>query len=61
MAKKRALDILITFKSDERWLYDEICSHSSKGGWVKDVLKAYLKAKNIEPPTSQMDTSIYRL
>lgn len=52
MAKK----ILITFKEDEDWLFDEICRHSSKGGWVKDILKEYLDGndvkKEIEPSNS---------
>lgn len=58
---KRGLNILITFKQDERWLYDEICQHSSKGGWIKDVLKDYLKSNQTDPSDNSMsESSIYR-
>lgn len=57
MAKK-GLNVVITFKSDERWLYDIICSHSSKGGWVKDILKEYLNQDHNATDRSESPLSI---
>lgn len=37
------LSITVTFKSEEQWIYDEICSHSSKAGYIKDAVIAYIK------------------
>lgn len=41
MAKQMMLTL--TFKDNEKWIYDEICKHSSKGGWVKDILADHIK------------------
>lgn len=57
---KRSLNVLITFKQDERWLYDEICRHSSKGGWVKDVLKEYLQSQESDQPENPPFSPIVR-
>ena len=38
--------LTLTFKDSEKWIYDEICSHSSKGGFIKDVLAEYIKNMN---------------
>ena len=38
--------ITITFKENERYIYEEIQRHSAKANWVKDVLAEYIKAKN---------------
>lgn len=42
------LQQLITFKKDEKYLYDEIQKHSGKGNWVKDILADYLKNKEYQ-------------
>ena len=48
--------IPLTFKEDERWLYEEICKHSSKGGFIKDILKQYLQPeKKKEESKSSLD------
>ena len=35
--------ITISFKTNELWIYDEICKHSGKGKWCKSILSKYLK------------------
>lgn len=30
----------LTFKKDEKEIYEWICSHSNKGGYIKDLVKA---------------------
>lgn len=42
------LQQLITFKKEEKYLYDEIQKHSGKGNWVKDILIDYLKNKEYQ-------------
>lgn len=37
------LKVLVTFRQNEKDLYDLICQRSSKSGFIKDILKAYLK------------------
>ena len=37
------MQITLTFKDDEKWLYEEICTHSSKVGYIKDILKDNIK------------------
>ncbi|HWP50128.1 MAG TPA: hypothetical protein VN626_00390 [Clostridia bacterium] len=44
----KPLKVLLTFKQSEKWLYDEICSHSGKGNWVKDILAGYLRGQKKE-------------
>lgn len=39
------LQQLITFKKEEKYLYDEIQKHSGKGNWVKDILADYIRNK----------------
>lgn len=39
------LQQLITFKKEEKYIYDEIKQHSGKGNWVKDILAQYIKSK----------------
>jgi hypothetical protein len=47
MGDKR-MTITVTFKDSEKWLYDEIITHSSFGGYVKDILKKHIpKPKEI--------------
>lgn len=46
--KMPKLQQLITFKKDEKYLYDEIQKHSGKGNWVKDILADYLKNKEYQ-------------
>ena len=42
---KKQMMLTLSFKEDERWLFEEICKHSSKGGWIKDVLTDYLRGQ----------------
>lgn len=35
----KKLTITITFRSDEKWLYDGIKQHYSVSGWIKNILK----------------------
>jgi hypothetical protein len=35
-----AKPIYLTFKREEEIIYDWICSHSNKGGYIKDLVKA---------------------
>jgi hypothetical protein len=45
---KRPKSITLTFKGEEDWLYDEICKHSSRVGFIKDILKKHIpKPKEI--------------
>ena len=53
MAKQMMLTL--TFKESERWVYEEICKHSAKGGWVKDILKEYIR--NQKNPSQQKQES----
>ena len=41
----KGLSVKVTFTEKERWLYDVVCSHSSKSGYIKDVLKEHEQAK----------------
>lgn len=41
----RKLQIKLTFKKDEKWLYDKINERSSKSTFIKDVLSDYFKSK----------------
>lgn len=43
---KSDLSIKITFTEKERWLYDIVCSHSSKSGYIKDILKEHENKPN---------------
>lgn len=49
MAKQMMLTL--TFKDSEKWIYEEICKHSAKGGWVKDILAEHIR--NQENPSQQ--------
>lgn len=42
MAIEKSLKLMLTFKRDEKYLYDEIQRHSGKGNWIKDVLKEHI-------------------
>ena len=51
MSKQMAVNV--TFKDSEKWIYDEVMKHSSKGGFIKDVLAEHLrdaKKEKIEKP-----------
>jgi len=58
------MSLNISFRPDEEWLYNEICKHSSKGGWIKDVLKQHLanesskkeKQEESSPPKLAIDS-----
>jgi hypothetical protein len=41
--KKKQTTLTLSFKDEEMWIYEEIASHSAKGGWVKDVLAEYIR------------------
>lgn len=56
MAKQMMLTL--TFKDSEKWIYDEICKHSSKGGWVKDILAEHIKNSNNPPEPKKEDVSV---
>jgi hypothetical protein len=34
----------LTFKKEEQEIYDWLCSHSTKGGYIKDLIKADMLA-----------------
>ena len=34
---------VVTYKQNEKWIYDVVEKHSAKGNWVKDILAAYIK------------------
>lgn len=40
------MKIIITFKEKEKPIYDEICKHSSKTGFIKDILKSTLDSQS---------------
>lgn len=40
-----ALKILVTFKREEKWMYEEIIKHSAKGNFIKDIIKTELSKK----------------
>ena len=46
MAKQMMLTL--TFKESEKWIYEEICKHSAKGGWVKDILADHIRNQEIQ-------------
>ena len=51
MSKQMAVNV--TFKDSEKWIYDEVMKHSSKGGFIKDILAEHLrdtKKVKIEKP-----------
>ena len=41
MSKQMAVNV--TFKDSEKWIYDEVVRHSSKGGFIKDVLAEHIR------------------
>lgn len=44
----RQMAVNVTFKDSEKWIYDEVMKHSSKGGFIKDVLAEHLRDKKKE-------------
>lgn len=51
MSKQMAVNV--TFKDSEKWIYDEVMKHSSKGGFIKDILAEHLRGtrkEKIEKP-----------
>lgn len=51
MPKEDASKFLLSFKKDERYIYDEIQRHSGKGNWIKDILKEHIK----KPDSKSLD------
>jgi hypothetical protein len=47
--EEKKMVIVITFKKNEKWIYDEVQKHSGKGNWIKDILKEYLVEKMKRP------------
>ncbi|MCE5214360.1 MAG: hypothetical protein LLF83_06525 [Methanobacterium sp.] len=45
MADKKQVTLTLSFRDDELWIYEEICRHSAKGGWVKDVLADHIRGQ----------------
>lgn len=43
------MQILITFKRSEAWLYNEIQRHSNKSGFVKDAVVEHLEKNKTGP------------
>lgn len=41
--------IPVSFKKDEKWLYDLICKQGDKSCYIKDILKMYLKDEKSLP------------
>lgn len=39
------MKLLLTFKTTEKDLYDEVCSHSGKGNYIKDLIRKDLEQK----------------
>jgi hypothetical protein len=46
----KAPKIILTFKANERYMYDEIVKHSGKANWVKDILKNHIRPPNEKAP-----------
>jgi len=49
---------VITYKKNEKWIFDEIEKHSGKGNWVKDVLANYLQGKLVYAENIQQSQQI---
>lgn len=57
MSKQMAVNV--TFKDSEKWIYDEVMKHSSKGGFIKDILAEHLrdsKKEKIEKPQENVQS-----
>ena len=52
------MKITISFKPNEIWLYNEICKHSGKSNWVKDILADYLKDGSISTATNSNNVKL---
>ena len=46
----KAYGIYLSFKESEKWMMEEISKHSSKAGFIKDVLRQYLQGGEKEKP-----------
>ena len=40
----------LTFKQTEKKLWEEVCRHHSKSGFIKDALAAYMKKEQDSKP-----------
>jgi hypothetical protein len=54
------ISMLLSFKENEKWLYDEICKHSNKSGFIKDILILYFKKEEVKT-TKKMEIDILDL
>lgn len=43
-----AKPIYLTFKREEEEIYDWICSHSNKGGYIKDLIKKDMEKQKLD-------------
>lgn len=48
MAKSKKCVISLSFKEDERWLYEIITKYSSPTGTIKDILKDHFKNNSMD-------------
>ena len=54
----KQVKITISFKTNELWIYDEICKHSGKGNWIKDILSEFLKGNSNSKNTISKNVKI---
>ena len=45
--------ISLTFKDDERWIYNKVKEHSSPSATIKDILKQYYKDLELRTKATQ--------
>jgi hypothetical protein len=43
---KQTVQIIVSFKKEEEWLYKIICKHSGKSTFIKDILQKYYNDDN---------------
>lgn len=48
MEQDEKLRLVLTFKKEEKYLFDEVQSHSGKGNWIKDILKAHIRTPDLK-------------
>jgi hypothetical protein len=55
MKKEENMAVRVTFTEKERWLYEIVCSHSCKSGFIKDVLKEHLENQKPAPQSANFN------
>ena len=58
MDKKKQMLIPLSFKEDERWIYEECMQHSSRAGWIKDVLAKEIRREQTTSNNVNSTTSL---